>query len=129
MKRSLIVLTAVVLGLSQTSRVLAQNDPPVITSSPPSESVGSYSYQVTAFDPNGDAIAFSLTEGPAGMTIDPLTGLIQWQPGPADVGITYDVVIQVIDFFGAVATQSYYIVVLQEANRAPRFVTIPVVDE
>jgi RHS repeat-associated protein len=43
----------------------------------------SYQYDVNATDPNGDVLTFILEDGPAGMDIDPATGLITWTPGQA----------------------------------------------
>src|SRR5262249_105319 len=37
-----------------------------------------YLYKVKAIDPDGDALTYSLTTAPAGMAIDPSTGLISW---------------------------------------------------
>lgn len=42
-----------------------------------------YSYQVKAMDPDGDQLVYSLKSGPPGMTINPATGLVQWNV-PAD---------------------------------------------
>jgi hypothetical protein len=41
-----------------------------------------YTYQVKATDPDGDLLAYSLKSAPQGMTINPSTGLIQWQVPP-----------------------------------------------
>jgi hypothetical protein len=35
-------------------------------------------YQVTATDPDGDALTYSLKGAPSGMTVDPETGAIRW---------------------------------------------------
>ena len=46
-----------------------------------------YQYVVFAVDPDiGDTLSYALTLAPSGMTIDPLTGIIQWLPGSGDVG-------------------------------------------
>ena len=37
-----------------------------------------YVYAAEATDPDGDALAYELTEGPAGMTVDTTTGRIEW---------------------------------------------------
>ena len=37
-----------------------------------------YTYQVKATDPDGDALAYSLESPLDGMTIDPSTGLLKW---------------------------------------------------
>ena len=54
---------------------------PSITSKPLtiSASLGSaYSYTVTAANPNAGTLSFALTSGPAGMTIDPVSGKVAW---------------------------------------------------
>ena len=62
---------------------LQANRNPAITSTPPGV-VGlgdSYSYQVTATNPNSGVLSFALGSGPAGMTIDSTTGMIRWTAG------------------------------------------------
>ncbi|MBN1627070.1 MAG: PASTA domain-containing protein, partial [Deltaproteobacteria bacterium] len=73
-------------------------DFPVITSSPDkSTNIGeAYTYQVTAEDPDDDILVYSLEEYPEGMTIDQLTGEIEWTPGD-DQGDYHEVVIKVSD--------------------------------
>lgn len=39
----------------------------------------SYAYDAEAIDADGDILVYSLVEYPEGMTIDPSTGLIEWQ--------------------------------------------------
>ena len=85
-----------------------------------------YQYNATAFDPDYDTLRFSLMNAPAGMQIDPTTGVIHWAPGAGQVGI-HNVTIKVDDGRGGTATQSYQICVLQpEGNHAPVFVSEPV---
>jgi len=71
-----------------------------------------YAYDVDAKDIEGDTLTYSLTIKPAGMTIDPATGLIQWTPTNAHLG-TNDVVVKVVDSNTAPAsdTQSFTITV------------------
>ena len=76
------------------------NDPPVITSTPGLGATQNvlYQYRVTAVDPDvGDALTYSLTTAPTGMSIDSSTGLIQWTPASADKGTTVDVTVVVTD--------------------------------
>ena len=57
------------------------NAPPVIVSTPPGMPLvngQAFTYDVHAIDPDGDAVRYLLGRGPAGMTIDPITGLINW---------------------------------------------------
>jgi hypothetical protein len=54
---------------------------PAVTSKPLDvvASTGSpYSYTVTASNPNGGNLSYSLAAGPSGMTVNPATGLVQW---------------------------------------------------
>ena len=80
-----------------------ENAPPRLTV-PPDQSlpVGTaLSAQASATDPDtGDRVTFSLINGPAGMTIDPDTGALDWTPQP-DQANTADVVIQATDTAGA----------------------------
>ncbi len=103
------------------------NVPPNITSAPPTAAAAgtAYAYAVRAADPDGDALTFRLTTAPAGMTIDPATGLIQWTPTSAQVG-NQAVTVVADDGFGGTATQSYTVVVAaQAANRPPVITSAP----
>ncbi len=64
------------------------NGPPAIVSTPPTAGTENdlYTYDVEAIDPDDDPLAFSLDAGPAGMTIDPVSGLIEWTPDTSQVG-------------------------------------------
>jgi len=87
----------------------SNNWPPVITSTPitTAEAEEDYEYDVEAYDPDGDTLNYILISAPDDMTIDTLTGLIQWEPD-ADEDGTYDVVVGVTDGV-AVTTQSFTI--------------------
>jgi hypothetical protein len=55
------------------------NMPPAILANKGGSFDGStYTYQVKASDPDGDALTYSLESSPAGMTIDPSNGLLKW---------------------------------------------------
>jgi RHS repeat-associated protein len=89
-----------------------ENRDPVIISSPPTTaSLGNlYSYDVDAEDPDGDTLLYLLTTSPEGMTIDPVSGLIQWTP---DILGTYPVTVDVSDGQRGSATQAWDIEVLE----------------
>ena len=72
------------------------NQTPIITSTPiTTATVGAaYTYNVTATDPDGNALTFSLTINPTGMTINSTTGLIDWTPTTAG---NYNVIVKVSD--------------------------------
>ncbi len=78
-----------------------------------------YHYDVDAIDNDGDSLTYSLTESPAGMSIDDATGLISWAPSAA--GINVPVTVQVSDGRGGIAEQSYPLAVLNpgETNVVP----------
>ena len=87
---------------------------PVITSTPVTEFVltppdydENYTYDVEAFDADGDALTYDLVEKPADeMTIDSATGLIVWEtPDNNDVG-THTVTVNVSDGLYS-TTQTY----------------------
>ncbi len=92
--------------------VTAVNDPPVITSVPVTTATTGilYSYDVEATDVDGapDVLTFSLSVGPAGMTIDGSTGLISWTPTVQDNAASYDVTVVVTDWYAAIDTQTVH---------------------
>ena len=91
--------------------VRPQNAAPRITSSPVTSASPAvpYRYAALATDPDGgDILTFSLATAPAGMTIDPASGLIQWTPTAAQLG-RHDVVVRVRDVRGLYALQPYAI--------------------
>ncbi|MBI3805536.1 MAG: hypothetical protein HY282_17445 [Nitrospirae bacterium] len=67
-------------GVPQTSRIsVVINQAPEITSFPPTEVVeGQYRYQIIANDSDGDPLNYHLIEAPAGMILNPTSGLLEW---------------------------------------------------
>ncbi|MGH7273273.1 MAG: Ig domain-containing protein [Nitrospiria bacterium] len=87
--------------------IIIPNAPPRFTSSPPMEFKSfTYTYQAAAEDVDGDTITFSLASAPAGMTIEPETGRIDWKISRGDTG---DHTIEVVaeDGFGGKVFQKY----------------------
>ncbi len=83
------------------------NMPPQITSSPPTDFQGeTYEYQVTAEDPDGDRIGYSLAAAPEGMTIDKNSGLITWILNEKSAG-AHDIQIVAQDPDGMKSLQKY----------------------
>jgi len=84
--------------------------PPVIESSPPGEapSGGAFSYQVRGRDLEGGNVSYSLISGPAGMTLDPTTGLLNWTL-PGGRGRVYPVTVRVTTVDGAFVEQGFTI--------------------
>jgi hypothetical protein len=63
-----------------------------------------WSYDCNAWDPNGDAVVYSLVQAPAGMAIDAGTGFMQWTPASDGA---FNVTVRAADAGGASATQSF----------------------
>lgn len=60
-----------------------KNMPPMIIDDKKSDyAAGVYTYYLRGSDPDGDTLTFALKSGPAGMTINPQTGVVTWKvPG------------------------------------------------
>ncbi|HUE70455.1 MAG TPA: putative Ig domain-containing protein [Pirellulaceae bacterium] len=103
----------------------ATNQPPVITSSPPlvATVAQAYEYAVTAAEPEGQTVLFSLLTAPAGMTIDPTTGLVEWTPAADQIGLA-SVTVAAIDPAGNGGTQSFTIDVADN-NSPPAISSTP----
>ena len=96
---------------SFTINVVATNSNslPTITSTPQAFGavVGqTYSYDATATDPDGDLLLWSLDAAPNGMSIDPQTGTLRWQPTIDQIG-SHIVAVRVIDALGAYVGQEF----------------------
>lgn len=83
------------------------NAPPIFISQPPeSFRTTEYSYQAIAEDPDEEEVVYDLTKGPAGMTINPASGLIRW-PVPGNLDGEFEVRIEARDPEGLAAHQEY----------------------
>lgn len=80
-----------------------QNSLPAIVESdvPPSFEGNLYQYRITATDPDGDALTYTIDKGPEGMTIDSSSGLITWEAGPDKAG-TYELRMSINDNNGGI---------------------------
>lgn len=80
-----------------------------------------YTYQVVATDADlpAQTLAYSLEPGsPAGMTIDPATGLISWTPDESQGGGAFDVTVTVSDGV-ATTSESFTLTVDENPNTQP----------
>ncbi|WP_219892165.1 putative Ig domain-containing protein [Chamaesiphon polymorphus] len=106
----------------------SQNQNPYIVSTLPNSQIEAdkvFKYQVKAQDPDGDGLNYSLVNSTfSGIDIDPSTGLITWQPNQAQIGRTFDSLIQVKDAYGGIAQQSIQLKVVA-TNTAPIFTNAP----
>ncbi|MGK7297210.1 MAG: putative Ig domain-containing protein, partial [Candidatus Wenzhouxiangella sp. M2_3B_020] len=99
--------------------VVADNQPPTLEAIADRGAAPgvTLSLQAQAFDPDtGDALTYSLSERPSGMTIDAATGLLQWTPTPLQLG-PHAVTLTVSDPFGFSDAQSFEVFV--DTNRPP----------
>ena len=96
--------------------VTAVNDAPVITSTAPTSATEDllYTYAVAANDVDGDALTYSLTTAPTGMTIS-AAGVISWTPENGVEGA--DVVVDVSD--GTESDTQSFTIVVNATNDAP----------
>ena len=79
---------------------LVANSAPVVSNELETEFNGSvYSARITAFDPDGDRLTYTLKQAPEGMTIDPETGAITWLVTPDDEG-EHNITVSVKDGHG-----------------------------
>ncbi|MCU7815438.1 MAG: putative Ig domain-containing protein [Candidatus Thiodiazotropha sp. (ex Rostrolucina anterorostrata)] len=108
-------------------RIDARNLPPAFTSTPLTEATehALYSYDAEAVDPNPrDSVTYSLAVAPTGMTIDSVTGLIQWTPINAQVG-QHVITVQASDRQAAFGEQTYLVTVANQ-NQPPVITSAPV---
>ncbi|WP_182865476.1 putative Ig domain-containing protein [Rhodopirellula sp. JC639] len=107
----------------------AINGSPDITSDPDTEAIVEklYRYDVQAVDPDKDELNYQLIVAPLGMQIDALTGEIQWNAQPSDLG-NHSVTVRVDDGRGGVDEQSFLLSVIQPPpNRPPQITSHPIV--
>ncbi len=101
------------------------NNQPVVTSVPVATALAGlqYSYDVEASDADGDPLTFSFYISPAGMTIEPQTGLIEWIPTPAQVG-SHRVKVLVSDAKADPVKHAYLLEVKLPANKPPEITSV-----
>lgn len=90
--------------------ILPPNAPPRIVSTPKALASPGFEYGYTALAVDADAgetLTWSLSEGPAGMTMDAL-GTVRWTPSAGDLG-QHIIAIEVIDTVGVSAFQAFVV--------------------
>jgi N-acetylneuraminic acid mutarotase len=105
------------------SQELNQPDaaPTITTTAPTSGATGvPYSYQV--FSTANPQATYALTSAPTGMTINSVTGLIQWTPGGTQVG-SFSVTMTASNYAGQ-TSQTWSINVVQSPPTAPTGLTV-----
>ncbi|MBL8823222.1 MAG: tandem-95 repeat protein [Planctomycetia bacterium] len=127
-----VVLQAIDPKLASTTQtfsivVRGNNTPPVILSSAITEAAiqQDYEYRVQAQDAEGDQLVYSLTTAPAGMVINPDSGIITWTPASGQTG-NHSVQVTVADEQGGQAVQNFTVVVSATGfNRSPVITSTP----
>lgn len=76
-----------------------------------------YEYDVKAIDSDNDALTYTLVDSPEGMSIDPESGVVAWNPGLSDVG-THQVTVKVSDGRGGYNEQSFVLAVAAPGSGA-----------
>ena len=103
-----------------TITVVAANRTPLIRGTPATSVVAgqAYSFQPTASDADGDALAYSITGRPSWATFNTQTGRLSGTPSGSNVGSFNNVLISVSD---GIATSSLpaFSIRVDAANRAP----------
>lgn len=102
------------------------NSPPMFTSSPNlGARVGQpYTYDAVAIDADLQALTYSLTNAPVGMSVNSSSGKVTWTPSAAQVG-SNPVALKVTDGVDS-AIQTFSVVVTAPTNTAPVFVSTPI---
>jgi hypothetical protein len=92
----------------ESPEIRVGNAAPVIKSTPPNFGPdGTFHYAVEAVDPDGDhTLRYSLKNAPPGMTIDAMSGVVEWKPGTKNVG-KFPVELVVDDLQGGTASQPF----------------------
>jgi hypothetical protein len=101
-------------GLTFTTPLAGALEPITLTVEPPvplkkptaPARLQPYVYRPKLEDPEGDPIAFDLVQGPPGMTCDPQTGVLFWQPAPEQAGV-HPVAIRASDSYGRTSIQRF----------------------
>ncbi|WP_444994436.1 putative Ig domain-containing protein [Aliikangiella sp. IMCC44359] len=101
------------------------NQAPVITSTPVlvAQELADYAYQVTATDPDNDAITFTLNNAPVGMALS-TNGLISWTPQVGQSG-NHSVTVSATDSNEESDVQTFTIAVEVQANNSPSIISSP----
>lgn len=96
-------------GPPQALVIQIQNQSPKITPTQPEFNDPNWKLQISANDPDGDQLTYSLKDGPVGMTVDG-SGLVSWNVSNVDDG-TYSATVEVSDGQGGTTQVPFNVVV------------------
>jgi hypothetical protein len=99
------------------------NRPPVFDSTAPvvATTGNLLRYGARAHDPDGDALTYDLAVAPAGMTVNPTSGVVSWKPSNPG---SYNVILRARDGTGASGVQPFTIEV-GVPNHRPQIISVP----
>ncbi len=106
---------------NSVSASVGNNASPVFTSTPNLQASANapYTYNAAAIDPDTSAPIFVLVESPAGMTVDPATGVVRWLPQSTH-SVSTEVALRAYDPQGAWSEQ-FFTITLVGGNHRPVF--------
>ena len=110
---------------SFTITVANTNQPPEVTSEPATltDEAATYTYELLATDADGQALQYTLLEGPAGMTLT--DNVLSWSPSYEQAG-EYTVRIGISD--GETTVEQSFVLVVNNTNLPPVFTSSPILD-
>lgn len=85
---------------------VANASPKILSQPPETGAAEGFSYQIQAQDTDGDRLNFLLVEGPAEMTLDAESGLLEWSPASLPEG-RFPVRLRVEDAYGGWEEQAF----------------------
>ena len=86
------------------------NSLPVMSESKPFFDGKTYTYRITATDPDNDELTYKFEEGPDGMSVDPSSGIMTWEVQPGEAGF-YEAKVSVSDNHGGKLLVPYTILI------------------
>ncbi|MCL5024095.1 MAG: Ig domain-containing protein [Nitrospirae bacterium] len=105
------------LGPSKTLTTTVTNTPPKIIEHREQHFEGQvWSFQIKASDRDGDALTYALKGAPAGMAVDPATGLIRWNV-PGKFEGKAPVTVSVSDGHGGQAEYGFEVIIASERKK------------
>lgn len=106
-------------GRSATITRQVGNTPPVIEGQEEFLVNGNVvTFRIRASDPDGDRLAYSIKDAPAGMKIDPATGWVRWETVPGTVG-KVPFMVKVSDGSGGESTAGINVTITEQAPAGP----------
>jgi RHS repeat-associated protein len=113
------------VDFGNTQLASGPNENPAFESTPPNTTPFGelFRYDAIASDPESDQLVYDLVAGPTGMTLNPQTGTVVWQPQESQLG-EHSIVLRVEDGRGGVDVQQFTLAVVAP-NTAPVFTSLP----